>query len=460
MTENKNINLWEILNNSNIENFSTNENIIPQINKNNNLDNNKDTINLENIKIEEAKSFSNEKIIFENIELENKEKKHYRINYRKIFIISFLTIIITVSVSIWLKTYNNYINDQVTNIENKENKIISNINKIKDFLKTYLGLDTKHWAGNNYNLIGEDWINNLNEIIKSKINYIQKKDILSTAVKNLNNNILSNHKTLENLKKSISKEWFLSKEIWEIISSEEQISSIYNSLLSLESIKFSSAINVFPYLDTFIEWLSNASKISKKEIEEKNKIIISRWEKDINLYLKNCYLNPFESDYQCSIIWDFEQYYNLVGDNDFDTNYFKSLIKYTDNKLEQSELPSFSIDFKKFDKNSNKISFNIDINTFKQDEVELAKKWILSPHVFILKNLVNNLKQSKFILGKWIVVKTLKTEPKTIEIWSTEFTINNSNKSFTVEIQKESEREIDDFINTDNYFIKDNKQNE
>ena len=106
------------------------------------------------------------------------------------------------------------------------------------------------------------------------------------------------------------------------------------------------------------------------------------------------------------------------------------------------------------------ISFNIDINTFKQDEVELAKKWILSPHVFILKNLVNNLKQSKFILGKWIVVKTLKTEPKTIEIWSTEFTINNSNKSFTVEIQKESEREIDDFINTDNYFIKDNKQNE
>ncbi|HOG15255.1 MAG TPA: hypothetical protein PK674_01580 [Candidatus Absconditabacterales bacterium] len=450
MTENKNINLGEILNNSNIENFSTNENIIPQINKNNNLDNNKDTINLENIKIEEAKSFSNEKIIFENIELENKEKKHYRINYRKIFIISFLTIIITVSVSIGLKTYNNYINDQVTNIENKENKIISNINKIKDFLKTYLGLDTKHGAGNNYNLIGEDGINNLNEIIKSKINYIQKKDILSTAVKNLNNNILSNHKTLENLKKSISKEGFLSKEIGEIISSEEQISSIYNSLLSLESIKFSSAINVFPYLDTFIEGLSNASKISKKEIEEKNKIIISRGEKDINLYLKNCYLNPFESDYECSTIGDFEQYYNLNDDKTFDTSFFKSLIKYTDTKLEQSELPSFSIDFKKFDKNSNKISFNIDINTFKQDELELAKKGILSPHVFILNNLINNLKQSKFILGRGISVKTLKTEAKTIEIGSTEFTINNSNKSFTVEIQKESEREIDDFISTNN----------
>ena len=458
--KNNSINLWSILNN-NTDNFSNeSKNIISQMNENNSYEK-ENTINLDNIKIEEIdNSSSKKKIIFEDIELGNKEKKHYHINYWKTFIISFLIIIITISVSLGLKTYNNYmVNYSTNNVEN-DNVFVKNLNKIKDFLNTYLGLGLKqHWAGSNHNIVWENWINNLNEIIESKANYIQKKDILKDSVKDLSNNILSNHKTLENVKKAISKEWFVSKEIGDIISDQEQISSIYNSLLSLESIKFSSAINVFPYLDTFIEWLSNANNISKKDIEAKNKKIIARWEKDINLYLKNCYLNPFESDYQCSIIWDFEQYYNLVGDNDFDTNYFKSLIKYTDNKLEQSELPSFSIDFKKFDKNSNKISFNIDINTFKQDEVELAKKWILSPHVFILKNLVNNLKQSKFILGKWIVVKTLKTEPKTIEIWSTEFTINNSNKSFTVEIQKESEREIDDFINTDNYFIKDNKQN-
>lgn len=137
----------------------------------------------------------------------------------------------------------------------------------------------------------------------------------------------------------------------------------------------------------------------------------------------------------------------LTDDKDFDINFFKQLIKYTDIKLEQTELPSFRIDFKKFDKNSNQITFNIDINTFKQDEIELAKKWILSPHVFILNNLINNLKQSRFILWKGILVRTLKVEPKTISIWTTELTINNSNKSFTVDIQKESEREIDDFVN-------------
>jgi hypothetical protein len=69
-------------------------------------------------------------------------------------------------------------------------------------------------------------------------------------------------------------------------------------------------------------------------------------------------------------------------------------------KLEQTELPSFSINFQKFDKNSNQITFNIDINTFKQDEIELAKKGIVSPHFFILNNLINNLRQSRFILGK------------------------------------------------------------
>jgi hypothetical protein len=47
---------------------------------------------------------------------------------------------------------------------------------------------------------------------------------------------------------------------------------------------------------------------------------------------------------------------------------------YTDNKLEQTELPSFSITFQKFDQNKDEITFDIDINTFKQDEIELAKK--------------------------------------------------------------------------------------
>jgi hypothetical protein len=218
--------------------------------------------------------------------------------------------------------------------------------------------------------------------------------------------------------------------------------------LSLEAIKFSSAISVFSYLDTFIESLSKAIETSKTSIQENTQNIIQRWEKDINLYITNCYLNPFETNYECNVIWDFDKYYNITDDQLFNTDFFKELIHYTDNKLEQTELPSFSITFQAFDQNKDEITFNIDINTFKQDEIELAKKGILSPHIFIFNNLINNLKQSKFIVWESISTKSLKIETETISIGSTQFVVHNSNKTFTLPIQKEGEREIFDFVDT------------
>ncbi len=452
MNEKDNINFWEIVlnqENNTSENFtsSNNENIIYKINQddNNQITNN---INLDNIKIQEVVESNKPKVIFDDINMQKAERKHYHINYRRTFILSFITITITSLISLSLHLYSNYLTNYSTQEQTKENNLVNNINKIKDFFGKYIS--TNHWATNNIELSWVNGIKNLNKIIQANINYIQKKEILNNSVEQLSDLILLNHKNLESIKKSITKAWFFSDEISNIISDEEQISSIQNSLLSLEAIKFSSAINVFPYLDTFLEWLSSSTTLSKKEIWEETKEIISRWDKDINLYIRNCYLNPFEINYDCKVIWDFERYYNLTDDMNFNTNFFKQLIKYADIKLEQTELPSFSINFQKFDKNSNKITFNIDINTFKQDEIELAKKWILSPHFFILNNLVNNLKQSRFILGKWIIVKTLKVYPKIINLWTTEFTINNSNISFTVDIQKESEREIDDSININN----------
>jgi len=453
MDEKNNINFWEITldqeNNNIPENFSNsnNESLISKINQ----DDNKEihnTINLDNIKIQEIIESDKPKVNFQDIDVHTVEKKRYHINYRKTFILSFTIIVLTSLVSLWLSIYNSYLTNYSTESQTQDSNVVNNFQKIKDFFNKYISKD--HWISNDIELSWINWMENLDKIINTNMNYIQKKEILNNSVKKLSNLILWNYKNLEDIKKSITRVWFFSDEISNIISNEEQISSIQNSLLSLEAIKFSSAINVFPYLDTFVEWLANSSQLSKEDIEEETKSIIARWDKDINLYIRNCYLNPFEINYDCKIIWDFEKYYILTDDLYFNTNFFKQLVRYTDMKLEQTELPSFSINFQKFDKNSNQITFNIDINTFKQDEIELAKKGIVSPHFFILNNLINNLRQSRFILGKWIIVKTLKVEPKTINIGTTEFTINNSNKSFTVDIQKESEREIDDFVNINN----------
>lgn len=402
-------------------------------------------IDLDQIKIEANTDTQKSNIFYEDIEIKKREKKYKDTNYWKIFILSFLSIFIAISVSISLHLYNKYLYSYYKQTPVEQTKIIEKTQQLKSVLYSYIGIDFMHWAGTEQTIVWDKGINTLNEIVASNNTYIKKKNILNNSVQYLSNTILSDHIQLDTLKKTITKESFFPNDIANIISTEEQISSIYNSLLSLEAIKFSSAINVFPYLNSFIEGLHHSIQISKSEIQNKINNIISRWDKDINLYIKNCYLNPFEINYNCDIMNDFEKYYLLNDEKDFDNSFFKQLMKYTDIKLEQTELPSFSIDFQKFDKNSNQITFNININTFKEDEIELAKKGILSPHVFILNNLVNNLKQSRFILGDWIMVKTLKNETKTINIGSAEFTVNNSNKSFTVSIQKESEREIYDF---------------
>ena len=405
-------------------------------------------INLDNIQIKEEKLKEVKKIKFGTDWSEKKTKKHYHMNYRRIFVLSFSTIVVSSLISGGLYIYNDYIiNYSTTNIW-EETTISSSITKVKDILNKYIYQD--HNAYNDIDLSGEQWQSNLKKVMDSATNYIQKKEILNNSVDTLADTILNNHTMLDNTKKAITKNGFFSNEISTIIEDKQQIWSIQNSLLSLEAIKFSSAISVFSYLDTFIESLSKAIETSKSSIQENTQNIIQRWEKDINLYITNCYLNPFETNYKCNVIWDFDKYYNITDDQVFNTNFFKELMHYTDNKLEQTELPSFSITFQKFDQNKDEITFNIDINTFKQDEIELAKKGILSPHIFIFNSLINNLKQSKFIVGESISTKSLKIETDIISIWSTQFVVHNSNKTFTLPIQKEGEREIFDFVDTKN----------
>jgi hypothetical protein len=104
--------------------------------------------------------------------------------------------------------------------------------------------------------------------------------------------------------------------------------------------------------------------------------LANRGEKDVLVYLNNCYLNPYEMDYDCNLVGDFDRYYKLIDKEKTppDTTFFKKMMYYVDTKLEQTDLPSFSITFQKYDPTQKEISFNVDVNTFKQDEIALIKK--------------------------------------------------------------------------------------
>jgi len=187
------INFWEIKLNKEDENsnnnFSNNESLISQANKWNEDENSNNIVHLENIKIQESNNSQNAKLNFENVSIDKQEKKHYHINYRKTFILSFLVIVFTSMVSLWLYFYNNYISNYSVQTDTQENKTTKSIEKIKDFLWKYI--DLWHWSATETNIYGENWKSNLDNIIKSNTNYIQKKEQISQWFIHLSNLILS-----------------------------------------------------------------------------------------------------------------------------------------------------------------------------------------------------------------------------------------------------------------------------
>lgn len=372
-------------------------------------------------------------------------KKQPRFKYGKITVFATLISIISIAIGILAYFYNDFITHDSSNFE--WNRAYTFVETTKDFIKK-TEKNNKNAIMPTLNLAWKNNKTDLNNLINSDLNYIQKKEILNKSVSDLSDNIVSKYEKLNDIKNNLTRYGFFPKDLSIVISESEPISSIQNSLIALEAIKFSSAISVFSYLDTFTTSLVQSLWIDKNEIEEKVSKVTDRWETDINTYIKNCYLNPFESDYDCDYIWDFDEYYKNLND-DFDTKFFKELIKYTDSRLEQSEIPSFTISFKEFNQKDNEITFDIEINTLKEDEAELTKKGILSPHIFILNSLINSLRQSRFIVWDDISVKTLNVTPNTYIIWSSEINVNRSVNTFTVRIKKENAVEIDDFVYTE-----------
>ncbi|MBO4517251.1 hypothetical protein J5751_07725 [bacterium] len=96
----------------------------------------------------------------------------------------------------------------------------------------------------------------LKNFIQSDSSYINKKETLKVSVRDLLSSIISSTNHLDETKKHVSTYGFFSDKLSNIISENESISSIKDSLSAIESIKFSSAISVFSKLDTFIERLS------------------------------------------------------------------------------------------------------------------------------------------------------------------------------------------------------------
>lgn len=82
---------------------------------------------------------------------------------------------------------------------------------------------------------------------------MQKKDIFQNGLNGIASDMVTNYNTLDTLKKDITKYGFFPKDLLTIFGEDQEDISIKRSLMSLEVVKFSTAIKVFSYLDTFIK---------------------------------------------------------------------------------------------------------------------------------------------------------------------------------------------------------------
>ena len=389
--------------------------------------------------------------------------------YLRAFFFSSLVILLWLLAIIWLYSFNKYISlASQSTMNDKEQKYVNKYRENFDKIKTMIG-KYNIWNYQAPWLTSTTAQNELSMIVSADdIDYIDKKNILSPYISSLAKNADDNIVRLDSINKEVAKQWFLPEELDKILSEDQAIDTIQRSLNALEVIKFSTAARVFSYMDSALQTISDMVRIdgsSPEAIKNLLTMLSSRWEKDISAYVYMCYLNPFEIGANCDTVGDLDLYYKSIRRNskddteEIDLWLFKNSMNAINQLLEKEDTALFSITFNGFNAQDKNITFNIEVYTNQNDEKSLMAQWKRNPNIFILTNIVNLLKQSSFIIWSEINTKEVNVETRSINLWWLSTLVNYSSKDFTVPIQKDTEREIFDYIDLD-WIIKMLKKDE
>lgn len=293
---------------------------------------------------------------------------------------------------------------------------------------------------------------NIRDYISDKsISYVNKKDEIGKSVTNLWTLIKKYKDNLDKVRWDISKYSFLPKEIDDSVSDSE----IQKSIISVESIKFFTALNVFSHLWASVKELAEFLGYNPDVVAHTLDFFVKRWEADTQRYLVSCYLNPYEMEKWndvCSYIDDFSNFY-LFSNNKtkFDSLIFKRIMTYIEQKLEFSSLSRLGIVLNQLDPKSNTIWFSVEVNTLNEDEKDMIdmnlEGWSnQNLHIFIVTNIIKLLRESHFIMWSDIKLNDVKINKRKVKMWDWEINVNNSSFTFNIPVQKSVEREIYDFV--------------
>lgn len=368
----------------------------------------------------------------------------------QVILVGYLFMFIGILGIAWIQTYMSYVKLQnQIQIEETKTDFVTKIETAEKLITKTMGINNYADLREQNDLLLRNGKETAVETIKytNNLNYTEKRLILQNSITALGDNIIQNAMELENTKTEIAKYGFIPKELFEMTKKENGITGIRRAMALRENLKFMTAFKVFWYMESFIQSFANYTNLNPSVIEANMLELNEKGEKNIISYTNNCYLNPYEIGSDCNITNDFNNYYTIVDTkNKISADFIKELANYVDNKLEEKEIPSYTITFPWFNPTQSIINFTTDINTNNQDELALNKLWISNPHLYIITNLINSLKQSLLVIGEGIKIDQINIVPKMIRIWSTIWTINNSKLTFQLPIQQTDQREISDFF--------------
>lgn len=289
----------------------------------------------------------------------------------------------------------------------------------------------------------------LKYINNNDVPYAEKKESIEKFFNSFSEELIKNDSIIEKINTDIWIYWFLSQEIDWIVSDN----SIQRSILSVEGIKFYTAMDIFSRLPSFREALSGILSENVDKIKSDLSYFLQRWDEDIQRYLTTCYLNPYEKWWECSEFWDFDQYYetqkawnNKNEYKNFNTKIFKRTVNYIEQKLEYEEPSKLSIIMNSLDPIKNNIEFSVWINTLKEDENLLFQEWIANPHIQMVSVFLSLLRKSHLIFWSDTKFNDITINEIKESVWTQEISFSNSKFDFNVPVQKSVEREIYDYI--------------
>ena len=311
---------------------------------------------------------------------------------------------------------------------------------------------------------------NFDQIVGSNRFLYEKKIESDKKIINLLDSAKNVDKDIDIQSQEYISNWYYPKQLSDNVREGE----IQKPIITIESIKLSTALQFYGLLNDFKEEYAARLWLSKQVSDAYLNYYKSIADTDILKYVQMCYMNPYiwDNDGTCKNEQDFISYFitrhkenmsrikiysngqefSLIDlkDESSLSNISKNFVVLMDlliQKLDKEKLPALVITFNNFNPQTSTIKFSIEINSFDSTYEQLRGNVanITSPHEFMVTNLINLIRQSRLIKSENIKIQNQTIQTTNVKEWNLIYKKYTSKYDFELPVQKNVEREVSDF---------------